>query len=135
MTGSQPQRVCLFVCLFSVASQLGADEHVERFCSKYGPGTGSISIAWDLVQNADSQSQLRPAESQPLAVGHPPREDFTHKNLRGADVQDSIRVSRCEELGSLVTIWRSTTQESQLTRIPRTGAYARENGTLPWQGQ
>lgn len=63
---------------FPVASKLGADEHVERFCSKYGPGTGSISIAWDLVQNADSRSQLRPAESQSLAVGHPPREDVTH---------------------------------------------------------
>lgn len=67
-----------FFFFFSVASKLGADEHVERFCSKYGPGTGSISIAWDLVQNADSRSQLRPAESQSLAVGHPPREDVTH---------------------------------------------------------
>ena len=71
-----PKRFFFF--FFSVASKLGADEHVERFCSKYGPGTGSISIAWDLVQNADSRSQLRPAESQSLAVGHPPREDVTH---------------------------------------------------------
>lgn len=72
-----PKEVVFFF-FFSVASQLGADEHVERFCSKYGPGTGSISIAWDLVQNADSRSQPRPAESQSLAVGHPPREDFIH---------------------------------------------------------
>ena len=72
-----PKRFFFFF-FFSVASKLGADEHVERFCSKYGPGTGSISIAWDLVQNADSRSQLRPAESQSLAVGHPPREDVTH---------------------------------------------------------